>query len=147
MQDICEEVIRRLEGARARVDVEVRFKGVSTNIYDNDFFFHNVALAFVPSHLSESFNIVFNGVEFAAHPDVLRSVADSVGEEIRAAANSHGLHNAFMETELVARSGDIVLLRTATGHNMRNTGEAVLADMKRVRALAENAILPARVGN
>lgn len=143
MQDICEEVIRRLEGERSRVDVQIRFKGVSTSVYENDYFFHNVALALCPSHLSESFNVVFNGVEFSAHPDVLRSVADSVAEEVRGVALSHGLHNAFMETSLCARlDGGIVLLKTATGHNMRNTSETVLSDIKRVKVLAENVICP-----
>ena len=77
MLDICEEVIRCLEGGRASTSSFVSRACPPTST-TNDFFFHNAALAFVPSHFSESFNIVFNGVEFAAHPDVLRSVADSV---------------------------------------------------------------------
>lgn len=142
MQDICDEVVKRLEGERERerVDVDIRFKGVSTSVYDNDFFYHNVSLSLLPSALGGSFNISFHGVEFSAHPEVLRSVADSVAEEIRGAALASGIHNAFMETALTARAGEAVILRTATGHNMRNTADSVLSDVKRVKVLAENFV-------
>ena len=42
--------------------------------------------------------------------------------------------------ELLAR--ETTLLQTASGHNMRNTAEAVLADIKRVKVLAENLVRP-----
>jgi hypothetical protein len=144
MQDVCEEVIRKLEKARIgdTVDVAMNFKGVSTSIYENDFFFYTTRLEFVPSHLCSSYNVVFSGTEFVAHPEVLQSVADSIAEDVRKTALVHGIQNAFMDSALVAKSGDTVLLKTASGHNMRNTSEAVLADIKRVKALAENLVRP-----
>lgn len=142
MQDVCEEVIKKLEQTRIAdlVEVSLTFKGVSTSMYENDFFFYNTHLEFVPSHMCSSYNVVFGGAEFVAHPDVLRSVADSIAEDVRKTALAHGIQNAFMDSAIVARSGETTLLKTASGHNMRNTSEAVLADIKRVKALAENLV-------
>lgn len=142
MQDMCEEVIKKLEQSRIGelVEVLLAFKGVSASVYENDFFFYNTRVEFVPARLSPAYNIVFNGTEFAAHPEVLQSVADSIAEDVRKTALAHGIQNAFMDSAVVARSGETTLLKTASGHNMRNTSEAVLADIRRVKALAENLV-------
>ena len=149
MKDICEEVIRRLESGRSRVDVELRMMGTrATNSYERPSagsFFVDVAFAFVPSGLGnggDSCNIVFDGAEFAASEGVLRSVADSVAERALGAARGLGMRGAFVETNLVARASGggaeakAVILRTASGQHLEKTSDAVLRDLARVKALS-----------
>lgn len=133
MRDICDEVVRRREGERARVDVSVRFTGVSASVYNNDRFCHAVELALVPN--TQSFDIVYNGM-----PDVIAAVAASIGEGVYRAALARGIRTAIVETSVVARCGPDVVLDTAASHNMMHTADNVLALLARVKALAENLV-------
>lgn len=145
MEDLCNEVIQRLEDSRMNdcVAIEIEMNGTSISIYDNSSFTHIVSLSMIPSHLSSSFNVFFKGNEFASPIEILQSIADSISEDVRQAAMKQGLWNAFIETKVKAQvSQHQPLLETSFRHDMRETSDKILSTLQRIKVLAENNVKP-----
>lgn len=145
MEDLCNEVIQRLEDSRMNdcVVIDIELNGTSISIYDNSSFTHVVSLSMIPSHLSGSFNVIFKENEFTSPIEILQSIADSIYEDVRNSAMREGLWNAFIETKVKAQvSQRQPLLETSFRHDMRETGDKILLTLQRIKVLAENNVKP-----